>query len=742
MKRRFLSLIFLAVSVIFCSCKFNSLFNENASISISLPFGNSRVGDSVKYSFVVDCFEGAEVSESPKYTQKSESGKVINFNNVTPGTYTVRVLAYEFEDFDNLLYEGHETKNVVEDSVTKFVIMMKKVESKGDVMNTMILAKNKVWMQIQETEVDLNYTAITDGAKAINYYWYLNDLYLEEFTSKNELLISEDFVTKHQLCDTNTYTVVAEFEDGTFDSFTFNYYMNLYGLDKFGNYNDLFNEYLKRQKVFTEYSNDIINTTGYSNTGKPGLDYQLALNIYSNFEIKAANIQLFKDSEHKNKTDQVLSMKVNKETSFKEQDLYTLYYSTEDIEPGFYYAVVKVEYSDSIPRDTYNSYFSDMIYIGEKLHTYKNVRDTLCFKLPESGQSSGLIETAFVNPKFNLTLNALEEIQTEKYDIAIEAYFGKDKEKQLEVSRYSNYINCIGIFEINLSEINTFPENYPLCLDICVKDISNPDNFAHTILQTTSYSIDIPDPSNYVFTINQDVFANERITLPEIEAETNFNVGDVILKDGTLIRYEDVESQKDNIKDKAVAVIFRAKTETAPALGVGLQQTECAWCTTDASAYNVDIQATRCMQDSTNPSSFDGLEDGGWAIDNIVDYLKNNGYAEDLSSSLQNNYPAFYYASSYGTSNAFTGDYQSGWYLPTVAELYELYVSKTMVNAVLEWCGGDIIQDENYLSATQDSTSIKCASTLSFDESLGGAGGVWAADKDTDKSVLVIRKFE
>lgn len=301
MKRRFLSLIFLAVSVIFCSCKFNSLFNENASISISLPFGNSRAGDSVKYSFVVDCFEGAEVSESPKYTQKSESGKVINFNNVTPGTYTVRVLAYEFEDFDTLIYVGQETKVVAEGITTKFAIQMKKAISKGD--------KNTVYLQYHvddPTNFDfmregtLEAKTITEnGVTPVNYDWYFGKSYLKEYSGNNKSMIdvrnsmewAHNFDPNYDSSTQSFFSVVVKFSNGEYAGYTFTTgieqscykYFDKEKQDLKG-YNELLKS-AKKSPSYKYYSN--------ANVGHLSYEYKFDTKSKESFETKS-NLSLYK----------------------------------------------------------------------------------------------------------------------------------------------------------------------------------------------------------------------------------------------------------------------------------------------------------------------------------------------------------------------------------------------------------------------------------------------------------------
>ena len=59
------------------------------------------------------------------------------------------------------------------------------------------------------------------------------------------------------------------------------------------------------------------------------------------------------------------------------------------------------------------------------------------------------------------------------------------------------------------------------------------------------------------------------------------------------------------------------------------------------------------------------------------------------SENAATNYPAFNWVNNYAaTALLLTGDYTSGWYLPSCVELGILYDNKNTVNAALEKTGG------------------------------------------------------
>jgi hypothetical protein len=91
----------------------------------------------------------------------------------------------------------------------------------------------------------------------------------------------------------------------------------------------------------------------------------------------------------------------------------------------------------------------------------------------------------------------------------------------------------------------------------------------------------------------------------------------------------------------------------------------------------------------------------------------------------------------YATTASLTGDYASGWYLPTVAELSMLYRAKDPVNAALKAAGGTEIADTGYWSSSQFSSGMRYAWPVQFDD--GSLSAYYG--KSTKQSVCTVRAF-
>ncbi|MBS7310403.1 MAG: chitobiase/beta-hexosaminidase C-terminal domain-containing protein [Treponema sp.] len=176
-----------------------------------------------------------------------------------------------------------------------------------------------------------------------------------------------------------------------------------------------------------------------------------------------------------------------------------------------------------------------------------------------------------------------------------------------------------------------------------------------------------------------------------------YSVGDFVLKNGTIL-----SKDKTPESGTVAAVIVRADTSTKTALGVGIvhKKSGLAWCTESATGFETKISAL--VGDETS-----GYMDGsdGWEI------LKEA--CSDAASNPEN-YPAWNYSLTYAKNNGLTGDLATGWYLPTVAELYTIYQNKTAVDESLSKAGGSTFDNYNYWSCCQYPSNYDRARVLFF----------------------------
>lgn len=152
-------------------------------------------------------------------------------------------------------------------------------------------------------------------------------------------------------------------------------------------------------------------------------------------------------------------------------------------------------------------------------------------------------------------------------------------------------------------------------------------------------------------------------------------LGDIILADGSAVKEEDFGIVgKNNVP---IAVIAGFEDDgTAFGIGVHISDTPLQWAADDTTGYTMRFADTVCMQISD--SVFSGDMDGSdnWEVICAQDGAGAKEAAE--------NYPAFHFTNTYAESFGLTGAYASGWYLPSIAELHEIYQNRRTVDAALQ----------------------------------------------------------
>ncbi|WP_022932634.1 DUF1566 domain-containing protein [Treponema bryantii] len=240
-------------------------------------------------------------------------------------------------------------------------------------------------------------------------------------------------------------------------------------------------------------------------------------------------------------------------------------------------------------------------------------------------------------------------------------------------------------------------------------------------------------------------------------------VGDIVFNDGSAMPYTTFTSldtsAKNEKKAKAIALIFYRGTglnsdiltnyetatwttntsTTSRTLGVGLKHNKSglAWCTNDAYLYNHDIITIQCNpNENTGSYTFTRDKNGS---DNRLDVFSWEGNREK--------YPAFCFSQPYATTTVTNipadSGFAGGWYLPSIAELYQIYACRSDttngfdIDAASEALGGDKFENSLYWSSSQDSSFLTRSWILNF-----STGRVAETNKDQGNCICCIRAFD
>lgn len=245
--------------------------------------------------------------------------------------------------------------------------------------------------------------------------------------------------------------------------------------------------------------------------------------------------------------------------------------------------------------------------------------------------------------------------------------------------------------------------------------------------------------ASYTLTITQATYIG---TKKPTEAKA---VGDIVFNDGSATPYSEDLTLTDDEKNAAIAVIFyvgsASDTLGAKTLGVGLKNTVTnitflAWAKNGVNGYSTNITTIQC----TPSESGSGKAATATFTDDTDDTDGSDNWqalcAAVSDEGISGNYPAWEWVNAYATTANLTGDYASGWYLPTVAELSMLYRAKDTVNDALEAMGGTKIYNAEYWSSSQAASNNSSVWTVEFEY-----GYLNPSSKDNGSLVCTVRAF-
>ena len=180
-----------------------------------------------------------------------------------------------------------------------------------------------------------------------------------------------------------------------------------------------------------------------------------------------------------------------------------------------------------------------------------------------------------------------------------------------------------------------------------------------------------------------------------------YEVGDVILKNGSKVGVANVSSATfDTTGDTAPVAVVAGLNANGAVLGLGLKTEDenLAWASYDNKigyyATFTDI-IVEYSGDSSNGYTFTGDLDGSdnWDAICLVD--------PEGTIDAETNYPLFYFANTYGTNLGNSENFATGWYIPSIAELYEVYKNKDTIQKSLEKIGGFYFWKYEFWSSSQ-----------------------------------------
>ncbi len=201
------------------------------------------------------------------------------------------------------------------------------------------------------------------------------------------------------------------------------------------------------------------------------------------------------------------------------------------------------------------------------------------------------------------------------------------------------------------------------------------------------------------------------VTVTATFVPKTYGVGDVLLKDGSIIYYENVSGMTAEQKENAIGVLYALDENGKPRGWLGVynsiqKKTGCwlDWAKAHTTGFNTKFEDIICTpstsgEGAASTATFTGDIDGSdnWAYICSID--------PTASANAEENYPGFHYVNTYAQTFNLTGDYADGWYMPSIAELCYIYRNKDTVNEVITALEGTPLLEDGYLSSSQSTTT-------------------------------------
>ena len=249
---------------------------------------------------------------------------------------------------------------------------------------------------------------------------------------------------------------------------------------------------------------------------------------------------------------------------------------------------------------------------------------------------------------------------------------------------------------------------------------------------------------SYIYTGSKwELLAKSAPEQTTIEVSSTYNIGDVLLSDGTVIPYSASRVFTEEQKQKAVGVLYGNEFGIPCGwLGIynscgGTASGSYMWAKENTPGYETSFTDIVCdfeNDSSVTSGSFTGDTDGS---NNWSQICSVDGYAQYM---IEKNYPAFNYVNKYATRFGLTGTYASGWYMPSFAELCFIYRNKTILNKVLSALGGTQLQSVQYWSSSQHPDWADDARYVNFSNG-DASDGLNNGGKEIQKRVCVVYPF-
>ena len=231
----------------------------------------------------------------------------------------------------------------------------------------------------------------------------------------------------------------------------------------------------------------------------------------------------------------------------------------------------------------------------------------------------------------------------------------------------------------------------------------------------------------------------------EVTERNGVAIGDVILRDGSRVEKAKLSAETVTEDNPAVAVVAYFVEGGYVAVGMP-SEAAVAWASDSGSENTKKASALACKPEKSQ----DGMT---YTFNNVIDDIDSTDGSDNLqrlcdidaegTQSLDINYCAFSYAESYAQRYSLSSYTSDNWYLPSIAELYEVCMNRDAINQSLAICELSLLEEMYWSSSLMQTTRGATNSSwyLNFKTATKPYYTVYYEGKSKEHFVLPIRVF-
>ncbi len=214
-----------------------------------------------------------------------------------------------------------------------------------------------------------------------------------------------------------------------------------------------------------------------------------------------------------------------------------------------------------------------------------------------------------------------------------------------------------------------------------------------------SISLTIPNVAG-IYEIT--VATKENNTIKEnfvVKSPSDYEVGEIILASGSKVKVSDLESYEIDSTNPPVAVVAGFNGYGIP-FAIGLKKASASWAKKGTLGYEKLIEGTI--------SEYTGSIEEGYIFTGDLDGSDNFQFLSSLDpvgtsdSSFEEYYGTYAFVQNYASEQGLSGDFATGWYLPSISELYEISQNYDVVKKSMTKAGGFDLASLVFWSSSQD----------------------------------------